>query len=229
MSVSSETLKAWEILSRKLSGWLEAAVALLPNLIVASLVMFAFWLLAGMAFNLVSRLLRRSSESGTVTRLLASSVRTLILFFGLFTTLGILNLDKTVASLLAGAGVIGLAIGFAFQEIAANFFSGILIAFRKPYRDGDLVEVEGIQGRLPGRPTEFFFTGFGDSSINFQVRFWIEFRRQMDFLQARHEAILRVKEAFDREDITIPFPIRTLDFGIKGGEPLSKVLSGAPR
>lgn len=46
---------------------------------------------------------------------------------------------------------------------------------------------------------------------------------QIDYLSARSEAIMRIKKAFDENDITIPFPIRTLDFGIKGGEKLSEM------
>jgi small conductance mechanosensitive channel len=33
---------------------------------------------------------------------------------------------------------------------------------------------------------------------------------------------MRIKKAYDENDITIPFPIRTLDFGIKGGTTLQK-------
>jgi small conductance mechanosensitive channel len=271
-----------DILSTKISAWTAAAIALLPNLLVATLVMVSFWLAARLVSNLVQRLLSHTSESSTVTKLIVTSSKMSILFFGLFTTLGILNLDKTVASLLAGAGVIGLAIGFAFQEIAANFFSGILIALRKPYREGDLVQVdqyigvvneitlrttnlrsfEGLEilipnkdmftkpvtnftrtpdrrvdlkvgvsysddllvvekiakeavahipGRIPGRETEFFYRGFGDSSIDFQVRFWIKFEKQTDYMSALHLAIVAIKSAFDSHGITIPFPIRTLD------------------
>jgi small conductance mechanosensitive channel len=34
---------------------------------------------------------------------------------------------------------------------------------------------------------------------------------------------MHIKEAFDANDIMIPFPIRTLDFGIRGGEKLSEM------
>jgi small conductance mechanosensitive channel len=283
LNVTGETFRACDILSNKLTGWLAGAVSVFPNVIVASFVMLVFWLTAKVFSNLVERVLRHTSDSNAVTNLIVTSTRVLVLFFGLFTTLGILNLDKTVASLLAGAGVIGLAVGFAFQEIAANFFSGILIALRKPYRDGDIVQidqfigvvteltlrttnirtfgglevlvpnkdmftkavtnftrtpdrrveldigisyeddlrkvekvaseaVEKIEGRLPDKATEFFYRQFGDSSINFQLRFWIEFRHQTDYLRAVHLAIIAIKEAFDANKITIPFPIRTLQF-----------------
>jgi small conductance mechanosensitive channel len=44
-------------------------------------------------------------------------------------------------------------------------------------------------------------------------------------LQAQSDGIMKIKKAFDENDIMIPFPIRTLDFGIKGGEKLYEQLS----
>jgi len=57
---------------------------------------------------------------------------------------------------------------------------------------------------------------FGDSSINFKIRFRGA-AEEKTCLTARSKAI---KVAFDAQGITIPFPIRTLDFGIVGGEPI---------
>ena len=65
-----------------------------------------------------------------------------------------------------------------------------------------------------------YYQEFGDSSINFTLMFWIDFYQQTDFLKAQSDAIKAIKGAFDQAGITIPFPIRTLDFGIKGGEQL---------
>ena len=45
-----------------------------------------------------------------------------------------------VTTLLAGIGIIGLALGFAFQDIAENFIAGVLMAFRRPLQEGDIVE-----------------------------------------------------------------------------------------
>jgi len=53
------------------------------------------------------------------------------------------------------------------------------------------------------------------------VRFWIDFTsNQSDYLQARSEAIIRLKRAFDENGITIPFPTRTLDFAPREAETL---------
>jgi small conductance mechanosensitive channel len=59
---------------------------------------------------------------------------------------------------------------------------------------------------------DFYFTDFGDSSINFVLRYPLWFDPEKDFMQARSKTIVAIKKAFDQEDINIPFPIRTLDF-----------------
>ncbi|HEY7214273.1 MAG TPA: mechanosensitive ion channel family protein, partial [Thermoanaerobaculia bacterium] len=85
--------------------------------------------------------------------------------------------------------------------------------------------VEQVAARKAETDVELFFEEFADSSIHLVVRFWIDFTsKQADYLAARSEAIERLKRAFDENGITIPFPTRTLDFGVRGGEALSEVL-----
>lgn len=284
-------LPTWNLLVEKLTDWGRQLVLMLPNLAVAVLVVVASWLAARAARLLVVRLLRRVSHSPQVTRLLSQAIFLAILAAGTFAALGILGLQKTVASLLAGAGILGLALGFAFQDIAANLMAGIYLSVQRPFRAGHLVEtkdyfgviqhvhlrwtelrtqtgqivlipnkevfenpienysttgerrvdlpvgisysddlekvklvairaVEEVSARIPEREVELFFEKFGESSIDFVVRFWIPFAaRHADYLKARSEAIQRLKKAFDANGITIPFPIRTLDFGGAPGEP----------
>jgi small conductance mechanosensitive channel len=79
--------------------------------------------------------------------------------------------------------------------------------------------VERIGERISEQPVELFYEEFGDSSINFKIRFWVQAEQKI-YLAARSKAIKTIKAAFDANGITIPFPIRTLDFGVVGGEPL---------
>jgi len=286
---------AWNLLARKLAGWMHQLVLLLPNLLIAVVVVVLTWLVARMVRTLATRLLKRVSHSEQVTWLVAQAVYVGVFAAGTFIALGILGLDKTVASLLAGAGIIGLALGFAFQDIAANLLAGIYLSVRRPFRRGQLIKtqdyfgtvnqvnlrwtevytqqgqlvlvpnkqvfenpimnysslgrrridlnvgvsfgddlvkarevairaVEGIPERIAERPIELYYEEIGESSINFVIRFWIPFSKQADYLSARSEAIIRIKQAFDAEGITMPFPTRTLDFAVKGGETLGEVL-----
>jgi len=288
--------KAWNLLAAKVMGWIRDFILLLPNLGVAVAVLVGFWLLAKLARNLLHHLLRRVSHSEQVNRLLGQTVFLALVATGLFISLGILGLQKTVASLLAGAGIIGLALGFAFQDIAANFMAGIYLSIEHPFRAGHLIASKDIQGvvkrvhlrwteirtpqgqiilvpnkqifenpvtnfsatgqrrvdikagvsygddlekvrrvalqaleampsRKPDTEVELFFEELSDSAINLVARFWIDFTsRQADYLRAKSEAIERLKKAFDQNGITMPFPTRTLDFAVKGGETLSQAL-----
>src|SRR3954463_4750314 len=127
-------------------GWMRDFVLLLPNLAVAVAVLVGFWLLAKLARSLLHRLLRRVSHSEQVNRVLGETVFLALLAAGFFISLGILGLQKTVASLLAGAGILGLALGFAFQDIAANFMAGIYLSIEHPFRVGHLIQTKDFLG-----------------------------------------------------------------------------------
>jgi small conductance mechanosensitive channel len=92
-------------------------------------------------------------------------------------------------------------------------------------RDIALKAVQDAVEHHEDKPVELFYTEFGSSSINFIIRFWLKHTNQKAYLHAQSEAIIALKQAFDANDITIPFPIRTLDFGIKGGETLKEMLA----
>ena len=73
------------------------------------------------------------------------------------------------------------------------------------------------------KPVQCYFTEFGDSSINFEVRYWDNIRSQSEYLDKRSQGIIAIKKAFDKKGITIPFPITTLDFGVVGGLPINEI------
>jgi small conductance mechanosensitive channel len=280
----------------KLREWLETFVIMLPNLVLAFAIVGAGFAVSRWVQAIVERVLLRLTGNEPISRLLASVTRIFVLVVSWLWALGLLHLDKTVTSVLAGVGVVGLALGFAFQDIAANFMSGFIMALHRPFKVGDFVEVGGRQcivnrielratemstldglsvlvpnkevlqhailnyTRTPGRRLDFhmrvaycddmekvrsvvleavqniphrdterelelFFTDFADSSIEFELRVWLLQSTQVVFLTARSEAMIAIKKAFDRERITIPFPIRTLDFGagVAGGERLDQM------
>lgn len=295
-----EAQEAIKLIERKIDYWATALVEMLPNLAIAAMIAVVGWLIARIVRKGVQRLLSNLTDSGTLKRLIGTVVYLTINFIALFAALSILHLDKTVTSILAGAGILGLALGFAFQDIAANFISGIILAMQRPIRVGELIftgghrgvvkridlrtteliDVQGVQVIIPNKEIfqsilmnysrypsrridlkvgvsygedlervkrttidavrgvpevlvedgiDLFYQSFGDSSIDFEVRFWVSSKSNRHFHFMRSAAIMAIKEAFNKEGITIPFPIRTLDFGIKGGEKLDAMLSERPR
>ena len=79
--------------------------------------------------------------------------------------------------------------------------------------------------KLDDFEVDFLYTEFGDSSINFRIRFWIDQLTQGEYLFIKSQALRAIKKAFDKNNILIPFPIRTIDFAIKGGSALSQQLT----
>ena len=78
-------------------------------------------------------------------------------------------------------------------------------------------EIKSMDYLLPEENIDFYFTNIGNSSFNFILRFWIKFQKDDDFLKAQDEAIIKIKKRFEKENISIPYNVISLDFGVKGG------------
>lgn len=269
---------------KKLDGWLEAIILKLPNFAVAILVLIVFYFIAKGLKKLSHKVLFNKISEESIKQMLSKMVYGVVILIGFFIALGVMQLDKVLTSVLAGAGVVGLAIGLALQGTLSNTFSGLMLSFMPKIRIGDFIETQNDSGYVeeinlrnvtirrtdnefviipnivfiehpftnyslsnrsrvdvscgvgyesdlqkvedlviaaitenfeqkPNEGVEFFYKEFGDSSINFVTRFWIESEKPKPKLEAQHKAIKLIKKNFDEAGINIPFPIRTLDFG----------------
>ena len=140
--------KALELIESKLINWLRVLVRMLPNLLLAVLVIVIGIYLSKIIRNFSRKMLDRLSHGRIITNLFSSFIYITCIGITLFAALSILGLDKALTSLLAGAGIAGLALAFAFQDIAANFMSGILITMRRPLRVGDIVKIKDYMGKV---------------------------------------------------------------------------------
>lgn len=282
------------LITDKLTNWTQILIKLLPNILLAAIVLVVGIFISKYIRKTANKLICKASNNLTLNKLFSSIIYFTAIGIVFFTVLSILKLDKAVTTVLAGAGILGLGLAFAFQDIAANFISGIFISFRKPLRVGDIVKIgeymvkivevnlrdtvmETFQGQtviIPNKevfqnPIEnyshlkirrfdlsigvsygddldivqeitlnavkdidglskthevkVFFTEFGSSSINLTLNMWINSADQPIYNIVGSEAIKRIKKAYEANDIMIPFPIRTLDFDIKGGTALNEM------
>lgn len=138
----------YKLLSEKLESWVEGGITLLPNIVVAFLIAILFGIVAKVIGNVVGKLMRRTFESRQIAGLLTSIIKAIILVAGIFIALDFVGLKGTVTSLLAGAGIVGLAVGFAFQDMTENFIAGVAMGIRKPFDIGDVIEAEGVFGNV---------------------------------------------------------------------------------
>ncbi len=275
---------AWSQMVEKLDSWFNALVINLPNILIA-IVVFLIALMASKYISRgVSKLLDKTKLQASMKSLLSRITSFVVVLLGLFLVLGILNLSKALNTVLAGAGVMGLAVGLALQGALANTYSGIVLSYIKHIKFGDWIESNGFEGEvvdldlrsvtlkqpdnnlvfIPNKlvvenPIKnysttaqsrvilecgvgyssdlesvrnlvkktilekfevveakediiFLYQEFGDSSINFEVRFWINSTSALEVAKAKTDAMIALKKAFDKNDIEIPFPIRTLNF-----------------
>ncbi|MEP0710513.1 MAG: mechanosensitive ion channel family protein [Algoriphagus sp.] len=290
--------EVFDKLTEKLSGWLDILILNLPNFLLAIIIVIGTIAIARILRKFSAKNFQKLGTGETISQFLSQLIFIAVIVMGIMLSLSVMDLSKTVSSILAGLGIIGLALGFAFQDTAANFISGVYITFKQPYKLGDIIHThEGHEGvvthinlrvtkirtfngpivyvpnrhlfqesftnfteyakrrvqiecgvsygddlekvekvaleaarnvpsRLKSEEPTLFWTGFGDSSINFTLNVWCAYTNShLDFIAVRNEAIISLKKAFDKNDIMIPFPIRTLDFGIRGGVQLENQLS----
>jgi len=141
----------YTILSDEISRWVEIAITMLPNLIVAIIIIIVFYFIGILLRRLMIRIFENMAHLNiSISRLIGKTTQLLTVLVGFFISLGVLNLDKTVTSLLAGAGVLGLAFGFAFKEVVSSYISGLLIAIRQPYIIGHVIKSNGQMGTVTG-------------------------------------------------------------------------------
>lgn len=282
--VVENTEKAWSELTTRVYDWVDSLVMNLPNFILAVVVLILFIIFAKYSSKLVDKIFRKSSAQDSIRTVSVKVFKVAIILLGLFLSLGILNLNTVLTSILGAAGVVGLAVGFALQGTLHNTFAGVIISFIPKLQIGDWIETNDYSGfvvdinlrsviiqsvdynlvvipnskivdspfknfsrtprgrvilscgvgyesdlpkvqeitenaikakfeQRPGESIQFFYTEFGSSSINYIIRFWTDVTNQTDVYKAQHAAILAIKEAYNEQNINIPFPIRTLDFG----------------
>ncbi len=110
----------------------------------------ALWISAA----LERRLLRSATgQNLSLRKIVATLVRTVLLFVGLMVALSAVGIDLTALSVVGGA--IGVGIGFGLQKIAANYVSGFVILAERSLRIGDMVKVDGFEGRITDIRTRY--------------------------------------------------------------------------
>ncbi|NAS29488.1 mechanosensitive ion channel [Flavobacteriaceae bacterium R38] len=272
---------SWELLREKVFLWIDKAIYNFPNIVIAILVCIIFYWLSNTANTIINKSLKRHIKQLSIRSLIARLGSLLILFLGLALALSVLNLDGTLKTLLAGAGVTGVALSLALQGTLSNTLSGFYLAVNDILDIGDWVETNGFSGAIveinlrntklkeadnnivviPNKEiiekpfknfgltkrvrttincgvaydsnleevekiatnaisdifppsedeeVELYFSEFGDSSINFILRFWANATENLTALQVKSKAIKTLTQSFDAHNIEIPFPITTI-------------------
>ena len=133
-----------DVLLASLAELLVAGADLIPKMITAIVVFLVAIVLAKLAGRAVLRAAPGVDES--VKRLLNRLTTIAIVVVGIVVALQ--QVDFDVSAFVAGLGLVGFTLGFAFQDIAKNFMAGILLLIQQPFGIGDDIEVSGYSGKV---------------------------------------------------------------------------------
>ncbi|MEL6644870.1 MAG: mechanosensitive ion channel domain-containing protein [Pseudomonadota bacterium] len=144
------TLEGWRLID--LSAWVAnggsdflwrlASIVLIALILVVGWAVLSAWIDHRLSTELPEK--QVSARSRTLLALFRNAVTIALVIFGGMTILSELGID--IAPLLAGAGVIGLAIGFGAQKLVQDIITGIFIQLENAINEGDVVTVAGVTG-----------------------------------------------------------------------------------
>jgi small conductance mechanosensitive channel len=118
----------------------------LPKLIAGIIILFIFYFIYRVIRFILVRKFKKSEISESVTHLVVKVIKFTLL--GLAIILVADQIGIKIIALISTLGVAGIAFGLAAQQTLANFISGIIILVSKPFKENDLVELEGTFGSV---------------------------------------------------------------------------------
>ena len=122
-------------------------VAMLPLIAVAigvaGLIILIGYLLAGL-----TSLWHRLAPNSFLAELIASAIRFVAIVLGVVVALDIVGAGALMGAVLGGAGVVGVALGFAMRDTIENYVASLMLSLRQPFRANDHVMIDDQEGRV---------------------------------------------------------------------------------
>lgn len=121
---------------------------MLPSIVVSIIVFSIFFLFSGKLGKFVrSRLVHRTNDI-LLSGFFAKIAKWVFVVIGFVIAMEILGLAILAGGIITGAGLSAVIIGFAFKNIGENFLSGLLLAFKRPFKVGDTIQSEEFTGTI---------------------------------------------------------------------------------
>lgn len=122
---------------------------MIMGLVSALAIILVGYVTAKIISNLLTRVLNKSTDDNRGVTL-APIIRTLsfVALFGVAVVMSLDQLGINISALIAGAGVLGLAVGFGAQELVKDCVSGFFLILDDVLAQGDIVEVDAVSGTV---------------------------------------------------------------------------------
>ena len=126
-------------------SFLENIHPIVPDIVIALLILLGSLLLARFLRNLLDKMLTTRGVDPEISILLGQLLYWSILIFGIISAL---QRFFDVTAFLAGLGILGFTVGFALQEIMQNFVAGMILLVQQPFDIGDYVRISDYSGNV---------------------------------------------------------------------------------
>jgi small conductance mechanosensitive channel len=129
-------------------GYYHSLVDITPKLLLAILVILISWFIASRIKGFTDRKLKVRMHDPLLAAFIANLIKAVLIIIGFLFMFQVIGLNGVAQSVLAGAGISAFIIGFALKDIGENFLAGILLAFKRPFSVGDIIESNGVKGKV---------------------------------------------------------------------------------
>ena len=141
---------------KKLGFWWDRFLLALPRIALAIVVLVVGILIANWITRIIRRQIKQKSHDPLMSGFLSKAIKLILMVVLVMLTLNVAGLSGIAGALLATAGASAVVLGFAFKDIAENFLAGIILAFNRPFRVDDTVQIEDVFGKI--KEMEFRYT-----------------------------------------------------------------------
>jgi len=124
-------------------NFLKALPLILVALITAVLIGGLGYLIAGL-----KGVWARIAPNPFLSELVRSAIRFVFVVGGMLIALDMLGASTLMGAVLGGAGVIGIALGFAMRDTVENYVASLMLSIRQPFRANDWVVIDQLEGRV---------------------------------------------------------------------------------
>lgn len=153
--ITVERIVSWSLepVVREVRTLSEDAIRAFPYVVLAAIVLPLAWIVAKVAGRTARWIVKSRARSPFIERIVGRVISIAIFLVGLYLVLQVAGLTQLAVSVIGGAGVIGIVVGFAFRDIAENFLASLLLSLRQPFRRGDFIDVAGQMGTVQSMNT----------------------------------------------------------------------------
>ena len=142
---TKELSQGQELWEQALTWLTDKGLSFAVNVIASAVILVLGWLAIKLIVNMVGKAVEKGGKKNTLFGNFIRNVTGKICWAVLIVVvLG--KLGVNIAPIVAGLGVTGFILGFAFQESLGNLASGLMIAINAPFKLGDYVIVAGLEG-----------------------------------------------------------------------------------